>query len=144
MSFDKLAFARRLEGPETFSRPQAEALTEAFDAAIKDTVATKQDLSVLEAGLRGEMADLRTEPRGEMADLRTELRGGMADLRADFAQLRAEFAQLRADFAQLRAEVRIEVAGLRTAIAETRLWFVAVLASVITSGIGVVLTLLKH
>lgn len=60
-------------------------------------VATKQDLTVLENGLRAEMADLRGELRTETAALRgemTELRG---DMRTEFAAVRTEMTALRSD-----------------------------------------------
>jgi hypothetical protein len=50
-------------------------------------------ISVSEAGLRTEMADLRTEVRTEMADLRTEMRTGMADLRTEMAKLRGDILE---------------------------------------------------
>ena len=49
-------------------------------------LATKQDLALLSAELRGEMADLR----GEMADLRGEMRGEMGEMRGSFAALEAK------------------------------------------------------
>jgi hypothetical protein len=56
-----------------------------------DRLATRDDLQLLGAGLRTEMADLRTE----MADLRTDLRTETADLRTEMvalgSTLRAEF-----------------------------------------------------
>ncbi len=55
--FDKLAFVRRLEGEGQFSRPQAEALREAFHQAMSETVATKSDL----AEIRHEISALRSE-----------------------------------------------------------------------------------
>lgn len=53
-------------------------------------VATKQDLTVLENGLRAEMADLRGELRTEMAELR-------GDMRTEFAAVRTEMTALRSD-----------------------------------------------
>jgi hypothetical protein len=55
--FDKLAFVRRLEGEDKFSRPQAEALSEALHAAMSETVATKADL----VEVRHEISLLRSE-----------------------------------------------------------------------------------
>lgn len=63
--FDKLAFVRRLEGESTFSRPQAEALSEAFHEAMNETVATKAGLS---------------EIRHEIASLRSEMKIGTGDM----------------------------------------------------------------
>ena len=94
-----------------------EALQQAFgdrtDSVIEllrpdhDRLATKDDLSVGLAGVRAEMADLRTELRTEMADLRTELRTEMADLRVQFNQ------DITAAFA---AQTRTMVLGLISAV----------------------------
>ena len=86
--FDKLAFMRRLEVDGTFTRPQAEQLSEAFHQAVSESVATKQDIE----SLRGETATLGTELRGEMATLGAELRGEIATQGAD---LRREMAELK-------------------------------------------------
>ena len=88
MSFDKLAFAKRLEGSDTFSRPQAEALTEAFDHAIHETVATKQDVAAVANDVRTVEASVRTlegSIRGELASLGSELR---SEMRASMAESR--------------------------------------------------------
>jgi hypothetical protein len=69
------------------------------------------------AGLRAEMAQLRTELKGEMAELRTELRGEMAqlstELRGEMAQLGSE---LRGEMAELRTELKGETAELRAKV----------------------------
>jgi hypothetical protein len=77
--FDKLALVRRLEGPDCFSRPQAEALCEARTEAMQESVATKADL----ADLRHETTQLGVELRHEMAELRAELRHEMTLLRSE-------------------------------------------------------------
>jgi len=59
-----------------------------------DSIATHDDLALLRADLRGEMAGLRGEMadlRGEMTGLRSELRGEMATLRSD---VRADLVEL--------------------------------------------------
>ena len=65
------------------------------------TLATKTDLGVTAAELRGEMA---------------ELRGEFVELRGEFAGLRGEFAGLRGEFAELRGEVRGDIARLEAKI----------------------------
>jgi hypothetical protein len=75
--FDKLAFMRRLEVDGTFTRPQAEQLSEAFHQAVSESVATKQDIE----SLRGEMATLGAELRGEIATQGADLRREMAELK---------------------------------------------------------------
>lgn len=72
-----------------------------------EKLATKDDLALTTATLRGEMAHLRTE----MADLRTELKTEMADLRIGMGDLRTE---LKIDMGDLRTELKIDMADLRT------------------------------
>ncbi len=51
-----------------------------------DRLATKDDLTLLAAELRGEMAELRAELRGEMAELRGEMHEGFARLEVTMAR----------------------------------------------------------
>ncbi|HEU5085071.1 MAG TPA: hypothetical protein VFU14_17145 [Acidimicrobiales bacterium] len=46
-------------------------------------LATKDDIALLGAGLRAEMAELRADLKTEVAELRTELRTEMAELRIE-------------------------------------------------------------
>ncbi len=68
-------------------------------------LATKHDLAVMSAELRGDMAELRTELKTDMAEPRTEFAG----LQGHFTGLEGKIAELRGDmnagFASLRAEV---------------------------------------
>lgn len=79
---------------ELIGSNEADALMVHMFSVPWHDVATKDDLRVLSADLRSEMAELRTELRTEMAELRTDLRTEMADLRTD---LRTEMAELRTD-----------------------------------------------
>ena len=73
---------------------QARAIVQAIEieiAGARDTLATKQDILILQQAtkqdiliLRHEMSELRAELRQEMAGLRTELRQEMANLRHGF------------------------------------------------------------
>lgn len=54
-------------------------------------LATKDDLALLRAELRGGMTEFRSEMRAEMEELRSELREEVAGLRGDF---RLEMVQL--------------------------------------------------
>jgi hypothetical protein len=83
-------------------------------------LATKHDVVVLGADLRGEMSALRGEMsalRGEMNALRGELHGEISALRGEMDGLRGE---LRAEMAELRAELRAEIAELRTELVAQR------------------------
>ncbi len=75
---------RRLEGETTFSRPQAEVLSEALQVAMNETVATKADLSEI----RHEIASLRSELKiwtgGVAAALFAALFTGLGGLMAVF------------------------------------------------------------
>ena len=48
-------------------------------------VATRQDLTTLEHGVRTEMAEMRGQLRAEMAELRSETSVGMAEVRTELA-----------------------------------------------------------
>ncbi len=50
--FDKLSFVKRLEDAGTFSRPQAETLSDPFHQAVSETVATKQDVESVRSEIR--------------------------------------------------------------------------------------------
>ena len=80
---DTLKLARELRDKGGFSQEAAEATAEALNDALGDEIATKRDVTDLNTGLGGEMAQLRTGLSGEMVQLRTDLRGEMAQLRSD-------------------------------------------------------------
>jgi hypothetical protein len=55
--FDKLAFIDRLKGAE-FTEPQARAIGEALDDALRESLVTKADLDVTTAALKADIARL--------------------------------------------------------------------------------------
>ena len=71
--FDKLSFVKRLEDAGTFTRLQAEALSEAFHQAIAESVATKQDVDTCRTDLQHEIALLRGEMKAGFAELRSAI-----------------------------------------------------------------------
>ncbi|HEY5090299.1 MAG TPA: hypothetical protein VIK30_10020 [Polyangia bacterium] len=77
--FDKLAFVRRLETEDAFSRAQAEALSEALHTAVSETVATKADM----AEIRHEMREQRVELVHEIGSLAVRMEHGNRELRAE-------------------------------------------------------------
>jgi hypothetical protein len=108
-TFDKLAYVDALRAggvPEDQARVHANAL----DSALRDTVATKEDL-------RGEASALRADFKAEFADVRAELKGDIADVRGEIAALRAE---LKAGIAALRAELKGDIADVRGEIVALR------------------------
>ena len=54
----------------------------------RDHLATKDDLKVLEHGLRADFAELRAHVDGSLAELRAHVDGSLAEVRADFAELK--------------------------------------------------------
>jgi len=80
------------------SRQQADATSRAIGAAMHDTLATKQDLKLLEASLRQEIGDLRQE---------------FGTLQREFGTLRQEFRALEEATEQklklLEASLRAEI-----------------------------------
>jgi hypothetical protein len=62
MSFDTLAFAKRLAAAGMNSR-QAQALAEALNDIVFDTLATKTDLHELQLATKADLHELRTELR---------------------------------------------------------------------------------
>ncbi len=108
--FDKLFFVKRLADAGTFTRPQAEALSEAFHQAVAESVATKQDVDTCRTDIQHEVALFRSETKADLAELRSET---------------------KADLAELRSEMKIGFAELRSGNAETRVWTVSVGATII-------------
>jgi len=84
--FEKLNFMKRLEDAGAFTRPQAEALSEAFHQAVSESVATKQDV----AEVRHETAELRTELKAGLSELHTELHSSLAEMRSEMKAAQAE------------------------------------------------------
>jgi hypothetical protein len=80
---DTLKLARQLRDKGGFSQEAAEATAEALNNALGDEVATKRDVTDPGTGLRGKMAQLRTELRSEITQLGADLRKETADTRAE-------------------------------------------------------------
>ena len=109
MNFDKLAYVDRLKAAG-FNEPQARAMADGLDQALREEVATKSDVAALRTDVRGEIAEFRTEVRGEIAELRTEVRGEIAELRNEMGLLRTE---LRAEFNGGLIGLRGEMGAMR-------------------------------
>ncbi len=77
-----------------FDGMQSDAL-----AAVFEEMATKHDLALLRAELKGDMNALRADLKGDMNALRSELKGEMRGLRAD---LKGEMSSLKAHVAVRR------------------------------------------
>lgn len=113
VSFDTLAYAKRLESHGVDVR-QAEAQAEALADILEANFVTKkeqkimvdtlsQNITLLRAELKTDMAELRTELKTDMAELRTELKTDMAGLRTE----------LKTDIAELRAELKTDIGNMK-------------------------------
>lgn len=105
---DGRAGGRARIGKAGFSRQQAEAITEAVKKATvgpSARLATRDDV----AGVRAELASLRTEIKEEIAAVRAEIAAVRAELREEIAGVRAE---LREEIAGVRADLHKEIGGL--------------------------------
>ena len=79
MTFDKLVYIDRLKAAG-FAEPQARAMADALEQALREEVATKSDLAGLRAELKSDLGLLR----GEMGGLKGEL---LAAMKADKVDL---------------------------------------------------------
>jgi len=111
MSVDEISrirLARR--AVEVFGEAEAATLMEHLPLGGVSSLATKDDLKILSAELRLEMAELRADfgtLRGEFGELKGEfgtLRGEFGELKGEFGTLRGEFSQLKGEFGTLRGE----------------------------------------
>jgi len=82
MTFDKLAYIDRLKAAG-FAEPQARAMADGLDQALREEVATKSDLAALRAEFRSDLGLLRSDLgmlRSDMGGLKGEL---LAAMKAD-------------------------------------------------------------
>jgi hypothetical protein len=86
MTFDKLAYIDRLKAAG-FAEPQARAMADGLDQALREEVATKSDLAALRAEFRSDLGLLRSDLgllRGDMGGLKGELLAAMKADKIDF------------------------------------------------------------
>jgi hypothetical protein len=77
MTFDKLAYIDRLKAAG-FAEPQARAMADGLDQALREEVATKSDV----VGVRHEIELLRVEVKNDLAALRGDMNGLKGELLA--------------------------------------------------------------
>ena len=92
MTFDKLAYIDRLKAAG-FAEPQARAMADGLDQALREEVATKSDV----AALRSEIDLLRVEVKSDLSTLRGEFRAELGGLKADLVGLKGELGGLRGE-----------------------------------------------
>jgi hypothetical protein len=97
MTFDRLAYIDRLKAAG-FAEPQARAMADGLDQALREEVATKSDV----AALRNEIDLLRVEVKSDLGTLGGELRSELGGLRGE---LRGELGTLRGELGGLKGEL---------------------------------------
>jgi hypothetical protein len=106
-SIDTLEIAKRLRSAG-FDDPQAEAITGALrdvhDADLS-RLATKEDI----AGLRSEIAAVRSELSADIVSLRSELSADIVSLRSE---LSADIRMVRSEMEILRRDLTIRFGGM--------------------------------
>src|SRR6266852_5561291 len=99
IAIDTLAYARRLR-EAGFTEQQAEGQAQALAAAMTDSLATKQDLTELAAGIDARFAATKQDLRELAAGIDARFAATKQDLRETEARVDVRFAQVDARFAQ--------------------------------------------
>ena len=79
ITFDKLAYVDTLKS-SGINEEHARVHANALDSALRETVATKQDIAAARTELKEDIAAVRTELKGDIAAVRTELKEDIAKL----------------------------------------------------------------
>ena len=107
MTFDRLAYIDRLKAAG-FPEPQARAMADGLDQALREEVATKSDV----AALRNEIDLLRVEVKSDLGALRGEFRAELGGLKGELGGLRGELlAAMKADKVDLLKWVVMLIVG---------------------------------
>ncbi len=85
MTFDKLAYIDRLKAAG-FAEPQARAMADGLDQALREEVATKSDV----AALRNDIDLLRVEFKNDFGMLRSEFRAELVGVKGEMGGLKGE------------------------------------------------------
>jgi DNA-binding NarL/FixJ family response regulator len=78
MTFDRLAYIDRLKAAG-FAEPQARAMADGLDQALREEVATKSDLAALRAELQGDLGLIRIEMGGLKGELLAAIKADKVD-----------------------------------------------------------------
>jgi hypothetical protein len=105
MTFDKLAYVDRLKAAG-FNEPQARALADGLDQALREEVATKGDI----AALRNEIGLFRVEVKSEIGELRGEMDAFKSAVKGEMDVLKST---LRGEMDALRSALRGEMDALK-------------------------------
>ena len=99
--FDRYAFAQKLK-TSGFNEAQTEGLTSAFDGAVRDAVATRQDVHNARVEAKADTSALRAEMKEEFANVR-------AEMKEEFANVRAELARIEVKGDANHAEIKLYI-----------------------------------
>jgi chromosome segregation ATPase len=103
--FDRYNVAAKLKS-SGFSETQTDGLINALDGALRDAVATRQDLMSAEARLGSEIKDAEARLGNEIKDIRSEIK----DVRSEIKDVRSEIkdveVRLGADIKDVRSEIK--------------------------------------
>ena len=78
MTFDRLAYIDRLKAAGV-AEPQARAMADGLDQALREEVATKSDLAALRAELQGDLGLIRIEMGGLKGELLAAIKADKVD-----------------------------------------------------------------
>ena len=116
MTFDRLAYIDRLKAAG-FAEPQARAMADGLDQALREEVATKTDI----AAVRSDLAAVKSELAADIATVRAELKADIAAVRAELkGDIAAVRTELKADIAAVRTELKGDIAAIRTELAAVK------------------------
>lgn len=107
MTFDKLAYVDRLKAAG-FNEPQARAMADGLDQALREEIATKSDI----AALRSEIDLFRVEFKNDLGMLGSEFKGELGGLKGELGGLKGELlAAMKADKIDLLRWVVMLIVG---------------------------------
>lgn len=141
--FDTHTYVKKLE-LAGFTETQAEVQVEALSAVleeIKETLATKDDLLIMEERQSGQMRSLEERQAGQMRSLEERLTGQM---NTRFAQVDAQIHSLEERLTgQMRSLEERLTGQLRSAIAESQNTTLKWIVGLFVTLLGVFIALLK-
>jgi chromosome segregation ATPase len=115
--FDRTRYTDKLRD-NGVDEKTARAHSDALDGALRDAVATKTDLSVVEQALKSDIAEFRTEFKTEVTELRTEIAEVKSELKADIAELKTEMTKYEGRIDNQFANINLKFADVNTKFAD--------------------------
>ena len=112
VAFDTLKLARKLRDTAQMSQVQAEGVADALAEAMSGAeLATKGDISAVEASLKADIAHCAT--KADLAEAKAELKADLVEvdhhLEAKIAAVQAGMAGIQAGFETKLAETKVDI-----------------------------------